>query len=264
MKSEVVVPLILGAVVLAGAVGLFAWIAPVPNSAADSAPSPITSPSTPPPAIRSQPMRKISDWQQSPLAQAIVDGSDEQVRRAFQYEPDAMVIGPGGQSLLHLSVNSFGSSIQSDYVAVTITKMLIARGAPVDQVDAEGFTALALSVYLNKSNAGQLAELIAAGADVNARNRFGRTPLHEAARSRANMVPFLIGKGADINALASDGQTALHIAAAMDERTAMKVLIDAGANLNIRDKQGYTPLRRARLSFRDGAAEMLVKAGATE
>lgn len=56
--------------------------------------------------------------------------------------------------------------------------------------------------------------LIKNGADVNAKNEYGETPLHLAASNEYdNMVEFLIKNGADINAKTERGNTPLQYAA---------------------------------------------------
>ena len=51
--------------------------------------------------------------------------------------------------------------------------------------------------------------LLAAGADVNARGEYGRTPLHSAARFNENpaMIEALLEAGADVNARDKNGGT---------------------------------------------------------
>jgi ankyrin repeat protein len=51
---------------------------------------------------------------------------------------------------------------------------------------------------------------LAAGTDVNAKNKYGFTPLHDAAmNNRKEVVELLIDKGADVNAKMEDGDTPL-------------------------------------------------------
>jgi hypothetical protein len=59
-----------------------------------------------------------------------------------------------------------------------------------------------------------ILELLAAGADVNARAKTGTTPLMFAARHNKNneVIPVLLKAGADVKAKNSDGKTALDYA----------------------------------------------------
>ena len=55
---------------------------------------------------------------------------------------------------------------------------------------------------------------IAAGTDLNAKNKYGRTPLHRAAEfGHKEIAELLIAKGADVNAKSKFGRAPLHIAA---------------------------------------------------
>ena len=55
---------------------------------------------------------------------------------------------------------------------------------------------------------------LAAGADVNAKTKFGGSPLHRAANGGQNeIVELLIAKGADVNAKTKFGGSPLHDAA---------------------------------------------------
>lgn len=86
--------------------------------------------------------------------------------------------------------------------------------------------------------------LIDHGADVNARNHRGETPLHEAARrGRDTVVEVLLQRGADANARCSGGRTPLHEAACPGSSVGtMQLLLEHGADVGAKDRWGTRPM----------------------
>lgn len=78
----------------------------------------------------------------------------------------------------------------------------------------------------------EMERLISAGANVNARNAYGLTPLHSAALyGKVEAARLLIRNGADVNAIDSNGKTPLHFAAFYDQGEVARLLIENGANI---------------------------------
>ena len=85
--------------------------------------------------------------------------------------------------------------------------------------------------------------LIAKGADINAKDNVGGTPLFWAAmEGNEEVAEALIRQGADVNAAGPEGWTALHWAVAMAQKKTVELLIGEGAEVNAKDAIYGTPL----------------------
>ena len=83
-----------------------------------------------------------------------------------------------------------------------------------------------------------------AGADLETRDRRGRTLLHVALSRRAwDVAAMLLERGADVDARSQGGRTPLHQIAGNPEAVeAARLLVEYGADVNARDERGRTPL----------------------
>ena len=88
--------------------------------------------------------------------------------------------------------------------------------------------------------------LLEDGADVDAADNFGMTPLHGAAMiGDVDVARVLLDKGADVNRQTLAGYTALHIAASSGKTEFVQFLLDKGADRNLRDNRNLTPAEAA-------------------
>ena len=172
-------------------------------------------------------------------------------------------------------------------------RALLARGIDPNSVDAAGDPALFIAA--RAGNAATVDVLLDAKANVDARNRFGDTPLMAAAlrghadvarklRARGaavngpgwtpliyaatggheDLIRWLLAEGAAIDATAPNGMTALMMAAREGRYGAAILLIERGADVNRRTDRDVTALAIAQATGDTALAERLRRAGARE
>ncbi len=142
----------------------------------------------------------------------------------------------------------------------------LAAGADVNAKDNDGRTPLMYAAIKNPSPE-VIAALVKAGADVNAKNNFGLTVLMCAAGTNPSreVIAALAKGGADVNAKDKRGLTVLMYAAGFNPSSeVIAALVKAGADVNAKNIiDGVTPLMAA--AFKNPNPEViaaLVKAGA--
>ena len=118
------------------------------------------------------------------------------------------------------------------------------------------------------NDTADVQRLIAAGANVNARDSRGTALGHAAVENSVDMARFLIEAGADVNAKNDDGETALmnalwvHRHQKSSEMEIVKPLLEAGADVNAKCNDGTTALIYAARRSSVDVAELLIEAGA--
>ena len=97
-----------------------------------------------------------------------------------------------------------------------------------------------MSMYAaNNGHPDTASALIKAGADAEARDPRGMTPLIIAvAASRYDVVTVLLDAGAHVNAQASGNVTALHVAAGVGDIHMVRTLVLAGADVSLTTTDG--------------------------
>ena len=153
------------------------------------------------------------------------------------------------------------SDCEADWTFAGVTACLEA-GADVNARDADGHTPLHLVAQRGGGEA-VIEVLLLAGADLNVRGLLG-TPLHAAAASgNAGAAKVLIAAGADANARhARYGWTPLHVAGYGKDAGVAEALLAAGADVNARDVSGQTPLHVAMGGMAPEVSRVLLAAGA--
>lgn len=121
-----------------------------------------------------------------------------------------------------------------------------------------------LHAAAHKGDLVQLKKLLTGGANVNARDPFGRTPVHVATFARQpEVIRTLALAGANLELLEDDRYDAVTIAAVADDETTLRVLLGLGASAKLTTSRydGTALIAAAHLGH-DGVVRQLIAAGA--
>ena len=152
-------------------------------------------------------------------------------------------------------------------LATALTAALISAAPAMAQVPP---TAVETAAYQGvhaaaaRGDLPTLQKLLAARAEVNARDAYGRTPLQVATYARqAEAIRVLAQAGADLNLLENDRYDAVTIAAVADDEATLRLLLALGASAKqITSRYDGTALIAAAHLGHDGVVRQLIAAGA--
>jgi ankyrin repeat protein len=212
-----------------------------------------------------------SAWGLTPLEKAFGRGPE-----AGNYRADVarLLIERGARIPLVDAISSYD---------IGILRLLLNKGVLINGRNNEGETALTVvASYDDTPLPDNLAELaygssegakamqrkrmevarflLQAGADIEARDLEGGTPLLRAAQhGRAEMTELLLSRGAKHGIKDKHGYTPLHWAAFNNQPAAVRVLLNHGADVKSKNKEGRTPLDLARSGAKDAADQVGIK-----
>lgn len=148
-----------------------------------------------------------------------------------------------------------------------LVALMLEYGSSVNATDNERNTSLHYAAMQHTSaemrNVETIRTLLAFGADLNAKNQRGRTPLYEAIMwEHLDQTVQLLDYGCDVEISDNNGWTPLHGAVHQGHALLTKLLCERGAFVDQKDKTGQTPLHYAVSQGRQEILEALVVAGA--
>ena len=201
------------------------------------------------------------------IKQAIADGAEVNAKGIGGFTPLLIAAMEGHNEVVELLISKgadvdarqYGNGLTPLRFAAErgykeIVELLISKGADVNAkegnltalnwADGEiadllrkhgGKTGAELSIHkaAEAGNIEAVKQHLAAGANVNAKDEDGATPLHLAYENgNGEVVKYLVEKGANLNAKTKGGQTLLHIAAYEGRNKTIELLVKKGAEVN--------------------------------
>jgi hypothetical protein len=146
-------------------------------------------------------------------------------------------------------------------MSVLVVPAALAQVAP-SPAEAAQYQGLHAAAW--RGDVQKIEKLAAAGANPNARDPQGRTPLHVATFARQRgAIRALVKAGADINLLENDRYDGVTIAAVADDEDTLRVLLSLGASAKqVTSRYDGTALIAAAHLGHDGVVRQLIAAGA--
>ena len=135
--------------------------------------------------------------------------------------------------------------------------------ASVRRLSPDGFTALHLAAFFGKPEVARMLLDAGASVDTYTTNDFANQPLHAAAAGRhLEVCRVLVAAGADVNATQHGGYTPLHEAAQHGDIEMVELFLSAGAVPSLRVAEG-TPADLAEAAGHPDVARRLREVAAT-
>ena len=179
----------------------------------------------------------------------------------------ALVVALAPSAWAQLDLNPFGAYYKNIPRAAKANdvgkiRQLLSDGASPNQTDEDG-TTTGMHVSASSGNLQIMAILYKAGADINARDSVGNSPLDLAAEhDQLEAAKLLIEMKARVNDQNKNGMTALMFAAKAGDVEMVRALLEGGANPNMSDYTGRDAVGCAQESHRPLVVQALKNAQA--
>ncbi|KAK0649847.1 ankyrin repeat-containing domain protein [Cercophora newfieldiana] len=170
----------------------------------------------------------------APLHSAAIRGDANATKQLLRFGANPNIAGWHQGTPLHFSCT---------YAKPEVTQLLLRAGANPLQCEGHGLTAIhAAAGCTIKTKSAEILRnlnlLVQYGADVNAPNKYGHTPLNVAALGSAAAVEFLVRHGADPNSRDADGDVALADAILGSKYETAAFLLSQGADVAVYNNTG--------------------------
>ena len=139
------------------------------------------------------------------------------------------------------------------------------RGRTMNAEDQEQLNEALRKAVADERLLRDIQSLLDKGAEINAKDKRGKTPLHYACeKGNPKAVRMLIDAGADIHVVNNNKNTPLHLACGKGSPETVRMMIDAGADIHAVNIDGNTPLLYACtfITVNVGVVRALLEAGA--
>lgn len=200
----------------------------------------------------------VSDrWGLTPIALAVQLGRPLAIRTLAAAGANMRSVDYRGNNVFAIAVrNNCDSQLRETLRA------LVNSGAEIDMLMTMDETAVHIAAAIGSHDG--IAALIELGADAEARNLSGHTPLYTAVtRNHPHIVRYLFEQhGSLVTRHDTTGQTPLHEAARQGNVTTVRLLLACGADIDARDNSGYTPVMAAAAAGNEAAVTLLLRMGA--
>lgn len=195
----------------------------------------------------------------SPMESAISNNKTESIRCLVkECEMDVDTPGPGGcTAMFTAAIGKKDGGGMVDCIKYLAKEL----GANVNARDKDGSTPMFWAAQLGKADS--ILCLFNLGANVNERNNYKCTPMFLAAgNNQINCIGCLAGLGADVNARDMVGCTPMFPAAFGGHIESIQCLVGLGADVNVKAENGMTPIVLAGNAGKTACVECLKALGA--